>query len=130
MKPPNRRHFLGTAALSQSAIHAAQNRTARKRVLVTSGHCRLAQTIADELRAAYQVRLTERIPVRTHLEFVLCALASDAETAALVRGVDAIVHVAESLPGEGDAQRIDYLTHRTYNLLMAASAEMSLRASV
>jgi nucleoside-diphosphate-sugar epimerase len=83
----------------------------------------MAQVLARELRPAYRVRLTERIPVRSEVEFVSCALAAGPETAALARGVDAIVHVAEPLPDEGDIQRIDYLTHRTYNLLMAASTE-------
>src|SRR5690348_10401421 len=110
MKGLSRRVFIGSAAGSTAAgAHAAHNQEPRKCVLITSGSSRMAQGLAGELRPAYRIRVTERIPVRSEFEFVPCALTAGAETAALVRGVDAIVHVAEPLPDDGDLQRIDYL---------------------
>jgi hypothetical protein len=120
----SRREFIGSAAGSTAAgARASQSQQPRKCVLITSGFSRMAQVLARELKPYYRVRLTDRIPVRSELEFVRCDLTAGAETTALARGVDAIVHVAEPLPDDGDIQLIDYLTHRTYNLLMAASAE-------
>lgn len=92
-------------------------------ILVTSAAAPLAQTLADELRANHTVRLTERAAVAGLPDLAVSPLGPDLSTNLLVRGVDAIVHVAEPLPADTDQQRIDYLTRGTYNLCMAAVAE-------
>ncbi|HXF63937.1 MAG TPA: NAD(P)-dependent oxidoreductase, partial [Caldilineaceae bacterium] len=86
------------------------------------------------LAASHTLRLTDRRPFdyasstsdslpNPNIEFALAELGADASTNLLVRGMDAIVHVAEPLPGEPPAEYLDTMTRRTYNLLMAASAE-------
>jgi uronate dehydrogenase len=59
--------------------------------------------------------------VRSEHEFVQCALGHDSATDDVVRGVEAIVHVAQPLPEETPEQQIDFLTRCTYNLLWAAA---------
>jgi nucleoside-diphosphate-sugar epimerase len=92
-------------------------------ILITSGASRLAQALAAGLNETYSIRLTERAPVSTTHEFVESALGHDAATNSVVRGVDAIVHVAEPLPNDTAEQQIDLLTRCTYNLLWAAAEE-------
>ena len=121
----NRRQFLAANAASGSALAAqvggaAQN---RPRVLITSGLSSLARGLAGALNQKYRVRLTERKQMESSFEFVECALNRGQATSSLVRDIDAIVHVAEPLPGEDDRQQIDALTRGTYNLLWAASEE-------
>jgi hypothetical protein len=91
------------------------------RVLITSAEYRLAQTLADALSREHRVRLTGQTEVQTAHPFVRCDLGHDPATDDLVRGMDAIVHVAECPLGASDAARIDLLTYGTYNLLTAAS---------
>ncbi len=97
-------------------------------ILITSAACPLAQALAAALSSEHQVRLTERVFVETEHEFAQCALGHDAATNLLVRGMDAIVHVAEPLPHENENEQIDYLTRCTYNLLYAAAQEGVPRA--
>ncbi len=92
-------------------------------ILVTSAAAPLARTLADGLGTNHAVRLTERVPVTGVADLAISPLGPDFSTNLLVRGVDAIVHVAEPLPTDSDLQRIDYLTRCTYNLCMAAAAE-------
>src|SRR5216683_7063000 len=97
----NRRQFLGGAGVSSAALAGSKQvspSSNAKRLLITSAHSRLAQSLASGLRDKYQIRLTERIPVRTDFEFMQCALGRDPATNQLMRGVDGIVHVAEPLP--------------------------------
>lgn len=104
--------------------HAAFNMN----ILITSAACPLAQALANALKDEHRVRLTERVLVETDHEFAQCALGHDAATNLLVRGMDAIVHVAEPLPHENENEQIDDLTRCTYNLLYAASQEGVPRA--
>ncbi|MCB0121742.1 MAG: NAD(P)-dependent oxidoreductase [Caldilineaceae bacterium] len=92
-------------------------------LLITSAASPLAQRIADGLRPNHTVRLTERMTVTGLADLAISPLGSDFSTNLLVRGVEAIVHVAEPLSTDSDHQRIDYLTRCTYNLCMAAAAE-------
>ena len=92
-------------------------------LLITSAASPLARTVAEALRGEHTVRLTERAPSADLPEFALSPLGPDLSTNLLVRGVDAIVHVAEPLPTDNEFQQIDYLTRCTYNLCMAAAAE-------
>jgi nucleoside-diphosphate-sugar epimerase len=92
-------------------------------ILITSAAAPLAQILADGLRTNHAVRLTERASVKGVTDLAISPLGPDFSTNLLVRGIDAIVHVAEPLATDDDRQRIDYLTRCTYNLCMAAAAE-------
>ena len=104
-------------------LAAAQTPPKAKPILITSAGSRLAQSLAAGLKDKYPLRMTERKTVQTAHEFVECALGHDASTNALMRGVDAVVHVAEPLPEDTPEQQIDHATRCTYNLLTAASDE-------
>ncbi len=102
-------------------------------VLITSAGSELAHRLAHRLAVAasesHTIRLTELEPVETNFEFMQSALGHDESTNELVKGIDTIVHIAETPPelkaksDEPDNFEIDYQTRCTYNLLMAASAE-------
>jgi nucleoside-diphosphate-sugar epimerase len=92
-------------------------------ILITSASAPLAQSLADALRTDHTVRLTERVPTPKLTDFAVSTLGHDLSTNLLVRGMDAIVHVAEPLPSDNDLQQLDYLTRCTYNLCLAAVAE-------
>jgi nucleoside-diphosphate-sugar epimerase len=94
-----------------------------KKVLVTSAHSGLARIIAAELKADYHVRLTAPVRLEAPYEFVKSALEHGGPTSLAVRGLDAIVHVAEPLPDANEAEEIDYRARCTYNLLQAAVRE-------
>ena len=98
-------------------------------VLITSAASELARRLAAALAEAHTLRLTELHPVESDFDFVQSALGHDQSTNELVRGMDAVVHIAE-IPSDALATAdqpenyaIDYQTRCTYNLLMAASAE-------
>jgi len=95
----------------------------KRNVLITSAHSARAQAIAAELSQGYRVRLTAPSNVLTSNEFIRCSLDCDEATDAVVRGMDAVIHVAEPLPKANEAERIDYRTRCTYNLLQAAVRE-------
>ena len=102
-------------------------------VLITSAGSELARRLAAALADAHTLRLTELHAVEStnalNHDFVQSALGHDESTNELVRGMDAIVHIAEIPPDtlaaadEPENYIIDYQTRCTYNLLMAASAE-------
>jgi nucleoside-diphosphate-sugar epimerase len=92
-------------------------------ILITSAASPLARALAVALRQEHQLRLTEVAQVDLEGEFVCSPLEHDFSTNLLVRGMEAIVHVAEPLPGATEEQQLDYLTRGTYNLLWAATAE-------
>ena len=99
-------------------------------ILITSAGSELARNVADGLKEAHTLRLTELYPVENaEGTFVQSELGHDESTNELVRGMDAIIHIAE-VPSrllaeaeQPDNYAIDYQTRCTYNLLMAASAE-------
>ncbi len=102
-------------------------------VLITSAASELAHRLADAASESHTIRLTELEHVDTAnlhgCKFVQSALGHDESTNELVKGMDAIVHIAETPPelkansDEPENFEIDYQTRCTYNLLMAASAE-------
>jgi nucleoside-diphosphate-sugar epimerase len=93
------------------------------RILITSAASPLARALAAGLKQEHQLRLTEVAQVELDGEFVCSPLEHDFSTNLLVRGMEAIVHVAEPLPGATEEQQLDYLTRGTYNLLWSAAAE-------
>lgn len=130
-----RRHFLqhaGLAAVSVPAVITSASETPRptecdsrtKRVRITSSHSWLAQALGARLREKYSVSLTSPGNLEaSSLPFTQSPLDHDEATRALVRGIDAIVHVAQPLTGASEGERIDYRTRATYNLLRAAVDE-------
>jgi hypothetical protein len=121
-------HVLATCGASEAVDSEVRSRrspadAAIKKVLVTSAHNELARVVAAELTSDYQVRLTAPVHVEAPCEFVKSALNHDEPTNLAVRGVNAIVHLAEPLPDFNDAEEIDYRTRGTYNLLQAAVKE-------
>lgn len=92
-------------------------------LLITSASHSLAQSLAGLLQDEHEIRLTELTHVDCQHEFVQSALGHDAGTNLLVRGMDAIVHVAEPMPESTENEKIDYVTRCTYNLLWAAAEE-------
>ena len=117
-----RRRFLQASGLA-TAVPLAQAQAPKPKILITSGASKLAQALAAGLKDTHVIRLTERGPVTSEHEFVECPLSHDPSTNALVRGVEAVVHVAEPLPSDNAEQQIDLMTRSTYNLLWAASEE-------
>jgi len=94
-----------------------------KQVLVTAAESPLAQSLADGLPAAWQVHLTAKMDVSTARPFRQCGLEADDATRELVRGMDAIVHLALAAAAEDPGEQIDGLVRATYNVLTAAAAE-------
>jgi nucleoside-diphosphate-sugar epimerase len=118
----NRRGFLQSGALAGVPLAAAQS-PAGKPILITSAGSELARKLTAGLSGQHAIRLTERKTVQADHPFVECLLGHDASTNDLVRGVAAIVHVAEPLPEDTPEQQVDLATRGTYNLLFAAAAE-------
>lgn len=93
------------------------------RILITSGSSDRCAALADHLAREHEVRLTERVSVTSAHNFVQCGLGHDRSTNLLTRGIDAIIHAVEALPGEEVSAQLDAATRCTYNLLMAAVEE-------
>ncbi len=93
------------------------------RILITSGSSVRCAALADQLAHEHEIRLTERVSVTSAHFFVQCGLGHDRSTNLLTRGIDAIIHAVEALPGEEVSAQIDAATRCTYNLLMAAAEE-------
>lgn len=103
-----------------TAAPASPDRTGT--VLVTSAESLLGRAVATALAPQYRLRLSSLVDLQTSHPFTKCSLGHDAATGALVRGVGTIVHVASSSAG-GEAERIDYHSRCTCNLLWAAAQE-------
>ncbi|MEM7133326.1 MAG: NAD(P)-dependent oxidoreductase [Chloroflexota bacterium] len=91
------------------------------KILITSAASSLAQNLATTLAPNHEIRLTEREPVQTHFPFFQNPLSHDETVEQLMVGIDAVVHVAESLVTDDEFAQLDYMTRCTYNLLTAAS---------
>jgi len=122
MKQPKfRRRTVLAAPAALSAAAAAQGTDERPRVLITCAAHPLAKTLARKLAAECRIRLTDRESGASEHEFVQASLSDEKQTASVVQGVHAIVHVAEPGSGESESQHLDWLTRGTYHLLNAAS---------
>ncbi len=111
----------GPLVAAEQAAKKRQHESRRQRVLVTAADTPLAQALGDGLAGNWQVQLTARAEVATHLPFARCELADDDRTRELVRGIGAIVHVALAPVGIPLAEQIDSLVRGTYNLFTAAA---------
>ena len=99
-------------------------------LLITSAASQVGQWLAAALGNEHSLRLTDRAPLSSEQSqrggdyvFAHSSLGHDFSTNLLVRGMEAIIHVAEPLADESPEQQIDYLTRGTYNLLRAAAEE-------
>ena len=92
-------------------------------ILITSATAPFAQALAAALSPEHNIRLTERASVPQRNEIAVCPLAHDLSTNLLVRGMEAIIHVAEPLSTDSAEGQIDHLTRATYNLCLAAANE-------
>ncbi len=98
-------------------------------LLITSARTELACRLAAAASESHTVRLTELEPIDTNFEFVQSELGHDESTNELVKGIDTIVHIAETpthLKAKSEQPEnfeIDYQTRCTYNLLSAAVGE-------
>ena len=119
----------GVLAPAHLLADAAAERPARntegepKRVLVTAAETPLAQTLRDGLLAAWQVHLTAPTEISVSRPFTKSALEANESTREVVRGMDAIVHLAFARADRNPGEQIDGLVRGTYNLLTAAAAE-------
>jgi nucleoside-diphosphate-sugar epimerase len=92
-------------------------------ILLTAAASPIAQALVAGLSADHTIRLTERSSVPDLPQLAVSSLNHDFSTNLLVRGQDAIIHVAEPLPSDNDVTQLDYLTRGTYNLCRAAVEE-------
>ena len=98
-------------------------------VLITSAGSKLARKLADATAESHTIRLTELQQVDTNYDFIQSDLGHDESTNELVKGMDTIVHIAQTPPelkaqaNEPENFEIDFQTRCTYNLLIAAVAE-------
>jgi len=113
-------HVIADPAAERTAV---QEEEQPQRVLVTAAETRLAQTVADGLAATWQVLLTAATEISISRPFRRCGLEADESTRDLVRGMDAIVHLALAGTERSPGDEIDGLVRATYNLLTAAAAE-------
>lgn len=120
-----RRTVLALPAASAAALAAAQQpdnaRPQKPRILITCAPHPLAMTLARSLAKDHTIRLTGPEAVSSSFNFIRSQLDKPDETATLVQGVNAVVHVAEPPPGADERQTLDWLTRGTYHLLEAAS---------
>jgi uronate dehydrogenase len=94
----------------------------RPRILITCAPHPLAMALARLLSNDHQIRLTgTEEAAATSVEFIRASLDKPEETAALVQGIDAVVHIAEASAAADDRQVLDWLARGTYHLLEAAS---------
>jgi uronate dehydrogenase len=95
------------------------------RVLITGGATRLAQDLAKTLSIRHDVVLADRseLPAGDGYAVAAATLSHTGATNALVRGMDAIVHGADTGLGESESERLDLAMRCTYNLLWAAAEE-------
>lgn len=95
------------------------------RVLITGGATRLARDLAKTLSVRHDVVLTDRgeLPAGDGYAVEIATLSHTGATNDLVRGMDAIVHGADTGLGENESDRLDLAMRCTYNLLWAAAEE-------
>ncbi len=99
------------------------------KVLVTGGAQPLGIAVAQELKDEHQVYLMDVEPVETEFEFIQCDILKADEIQQAVKGMEAIIHLAE-LPDDvaidaekREQQELDFATRGTYNLMRAAVSE-------
>ncbi len=91
-------------------------------VLLTSAASTLGRALAAGLGDGHRLRLSDRLPVDTDLEFALSDLDHGDATDQLVAGIETIVHLPNPPAGaKSAADWIDAATRCTYNLLTAAT---------
>jgi len=91
-------------------------------LLITGAATDLGKAIACALRDQHSLRLTDKDALDTDLDFMQSRLGHDKSTDELVKGIDAIVHLAY-VPRKDDTETewLDFNSRCHYNLLLAAA---------
>lgn len=100
--------------------------TYKKRVLITGAAGRLGRVLCESLKNQYQICATDVVPFKTDLEYVLTDITDFNAVLKVVKGVDAIVHVAAILPPQSEVDREKTMRvnlEGTRNILRAAEME-------
>ncbi len=111
------------AAETDTVARPPEPKPPTKAILITAAESPLSKALAKGLAMQYRVRLTSRSQFPSEHPLVQSDLGHTPATNALVRGMDAIVHGGEPLPGAGQAEFLDERTRASYNLLRAATEE-------
>jgi len=96
------------------------------KVLVTGGASPLGLAVAQELKEEHQVYLADNESVETEFDFIQCDILNMDEIQQAVKGMDAIIHLAElphdvAVDGEErEQQELDFATRGTYYLMRTA----------
>ncbi len=91
-------------------------------LLITGATTTFGKALCSGLRDRYSLRLTDNNALDTDLDFVQSQLGHGESTTALVKGIDAIVHLAYApRSGDGETKWLDANSRCHYNLLLAAS---------
>jgi len=104
-------------------------RNSSLKVLITGGTSQLGLAVAQTLKDVHQVYLMDIEPIETDFEFIQCDILNMDEIQQTVKGMEAIIHLAE-LPGDvavdaekREQQELDFATRGTYYLMRAAVSE-------
>ena len=91
------------------------------RLLLTMATSDLGRSVADLLAPDHELVFTDLSQhAEGHADVIASDLGDDESTDALVKGIDAIVHVGHGGHFASASDLLDILTRGTYNLLMAA----------
>ena len=99
------------------------------KILITGASSRLGRAIAEELGKDHNLRLVDTVPVDTegdNFECVQGSLLDPDDAWKAVRGIDALIHTGEPLPGHPDDELkreemlLDLATRGSYNIFDAA----------
>lgn len=88
-------------------------------VLVTSAGSNLGGIVANALAHHHDVKRTDRAAKASGSSIVASDLGHESDTDELVRGMDAVVHIAYGGHPDEPSALIDFQTRCVYNLLMA-----------
>ena len=110
-------------------LGVCQRRNSSLKVLVTGGSGPLGLAVAQELKEEHQLYLLDTEPIETEFESIQCNILQMDEIQPAVRGMDAIIHLAEAPHDvaidaeEREQQELDFATRGTYYLMRAAVSE-------
>jgi len=99
------------------------------KVLITGGTSPLGLAVVEELKDEHQVYLLDAEPTETDFESIQCDILNMEETQQAVKGMEAIIHLAELPHGAEvddetwEQQELDFTTRGTYYLMRAAASE-------
>ena len=93
------------------------------KILLTSAKSDAIHRISTGLTKSHTVTLSDRNHVSTNLQFIQSSLNHDAETNALVRNQEVVIHSLDNDSKASDSDILDAAMRCTYNLLFASVEE-------